>query len=234
MPPLQRLIWPPVRDLRWVRFQPEAVVAQGIDIAMAERRVSMICKNLLACLVLAIFVVASPATAGTPSPDVKPSPDVGWIVIGVQPENMRIEIKELRLKDGAVGPAGYHAFPLDMTMPTNGFIVFKARPGAVYGIVAASVMAKGGFFGMRFKACRQIAAFQAEGGKVVYFTSLTYSSSTGPAPAFGSAAYQGINYTQDFEGARSFLQTHYPGLSTSVEQGRYPMVPIVDGESCFV
>jgi hypothetical protein len=190
----------------------------------------MIGRNLLRVIVVAILAVATPAFCGMPPPDVKPAPDTAWFVIGIQPVNRLIELKELRVKDGVV--ESYHAFPIEMTRPADGYIVFKARPGVVYGVVASSAMAGNSIFGIRYKACHQIATFQAEAGKVVYFTTFNYARTSGPEPAQGAAFYEGISYTTDLEGARAFLQTHYPGLSNSLEQGQYPMLPII-ADSCF-
>ena len=191
-------------------------------------------KNyLVAGVITVVFFSTTAAVSGMPAPDVKPASDVAWLVIGIRPQNMRIEVKELRVKDGIV--EGYHPFPLDMTMPIDGFIVFKAHPGITYGIVAASAMANNRFFGIRYKACHEMATFTAEGGKVVYFTTFNYYSSTGteyPSQNIIETSYKGVNYTQDLEGAQAFLKLHYPKLDGELEQGNRPILPITHN-SCF-
>jgi hypothetical protein len=158
---------------------------------------------------------------------VKPSPDVAWLVIGIQPESVRMEVDQPRVRDGVVwsfhyGLGAYH--------PVDGFIVVKAEPGKPYGVAASSLMFGKSIFGVRYKPCGQVPLFQADAGKVVYITTISYRaaghSSDGVAINMGEAA----DYSQDLEGARAFLSAHYPALSDSLEQGAYQMTPV--GHRC--
>ena len=72
-------------------------------------------------------------------------------------------------------------------------------------------------FGIRYKPCGA-AAFRADAGKVVYFTSLTYHGEGRAADGWGETYFRDPDYSQDLEGARAFLSAHYPGLAASLEQ----------------
>lgn len=183
----------------------------------------MIRRRLLAGLAVAIGACAGPALSDTPPSDAKPSPDVAWLVIGIQPATARMEIDEPLIKNGHVWSFRYN---LNAYRPVDGYIVVKARPGVLYGVGASSLMFGKSIFGVRYKPCGQVPTFQADAGKVVYVTTIAYRSEgvTTYGPAIDMA--ESATYSQDLEGARAFLKAHYPGLSDSLEQGRYEMTPV--------
>jgi len=180
-------------------------------------------KLVAASLSVSMFMWTAPALAGMPQSDVKPSQDVAWLIIGVQPANTRLEVDEPYFKNGVAW--GFH-YSMDSYTPVDGFIVVKAHPGAVYGIAASSRMAGKSIFGMRYKPCGQVPKLEAAAGKVVYFTSVDYHSEGGGSTGVGLEFFEGATYSQDLEGARAFLKAHYPGLSDSLEQGPTEMLPI--------
>ena len=180
-------------------------------------------KRLLVLIALAMATICGPVLAGDPSADVKPSPDVAWLVIGIQPVHARMEIDEPWMRKGVIWNFHYN---LTAYHPVDGFILVKAKPGALYGVAASSLMWGKSIFGVRYKPCGQVPTFQAAGGKVVYFTSIAYRGAGvgGYGPFLDMR--ESAAYGQDLEGARAFLKAHYPGLADSVEQGSYEMMPM--------
>lgn len=134
-----------------------------------------------------------------------------------------MEIDEPWMKNGTVWSFHYN---LNAYRPVDGFIVVKVRPGVPYGVAASSLMWGKSIFGVRYKPCGQVPTFQAEGGKVVYITTIAYRSEG--STSYGSLINmaESATYSQDLEGARAFLKAHYPGLSDSLEQGSYEMTPV--------
>lgn len=184
----------------------------------------MIRKNLAVWLTLLASLGADSALADDTPPDTKPSPDVAWLVIGVQPKTAQLEIDEPRMHNGVV--VSFH-YRLDAFRPVDGFILVKAHPGTVYAVAASSLMAGSSIFGVRYKPCGQVPSFQAAGGKVVYFTTMTYRGEGAHAPGI---LVEGHDYSQDMEGARAFMKAHYPGLADSLEQGQ--MEKLEMGSKC--
>lgn len=166
---------------------------------------------------------AATALAGEPVSDAKPAPDVAWLVIGIQPDDTRVEIKEPIVRDGMIRN---YQFGFNAPHAVDGFVVVKVKPGTPYGIASSRQMYGMLPAGPVFQACGRAPVFQADAGKVVYITSITYRNVGGSAIPRGIRFDQTSTYSQDLEGARAFLKAHYPGLSDSVEQGGYEMVPI--------
>jgi hypothetical protein len=81
-------------------------------------------------------------------------------------------------------------------------------------------------FGTRYKPCGQVPTFQADAGKVVYITTISYRKDGSTSNGLEIDMSEAANYSQDIDGARTFLKAHYPGLSDSLEQGSYQMTPV--------
>jgi hypothetical protein len=181
----------------------------------------------VALLSAAMAACGMPAFAEAPTADAKPSADVAWLVIGIQPADARMEIDEPLVKNGVAW--SFH-YKLNAYHPTDGFIVVKAEPGKAYGVAASSLMFGNSIFGKRYKPCGQVPLFQADAGKVVYITTITYRDEGATMNRFGVINLaEAATYSQDLDGARAFLKIHYPGLSDSVEQGGYQMTPVARG-----
>jgi hypothetical protein len=184
----------------------------------------MIRRQLLAFAGLAFSACAGPAFSDNPPADAKPSMEVAWLVIGVQPDTARLGIFETVLKNGVV--RNFH-YSLDEYHPVDGFIVVKARPGMLYGIAVSSLMHGHSIFGTRYEACGRVPTFQAGAGEVVYVTTIAYRAEGVTSYRFGVINMaESSTFSQDFNAARDFLKAHYPGLSDSLEQGRYDMTPL--------
>lgn len=187
----------------------------------------MIRRQRSAFVGLAVLAFVSPAFAEAPPPDAKPEPDVAWLLIGIQPATARLEIDEPRLKQGVVWSFHYN---LSSYSPVDGFILVKAQPGTIYGVAASSLMKGKSIFGVRYKPCGKVPTFKAEAGKVAYITTIAYRSEGATFDGLLINMAESATYSQDLEGARAFLKTHYPGLSDSLEQGAYEMTPV--GHEC--
>jgi hypothetical protein len=183
----------------------------------------MISKKRLWGVGLAVAMLARPALSQSINSDVKPSSEAVYFVLGIQPVTARMEIDEPLLKSGSIWSFRYN---MSSYHPVDGFIVVKGKPNTAYGIGASSLMLGKSVFGARYKPCGQVPLFQAEAGKVVYVTTIAYRSegvkSYGPLIDMAESA----SYSQDMDGAREFLKAHYPGLSDSLEQGKYEMMPV--------
>lgn len=177
---------------------------------------------LLAVAALCAAAVAPNAFAEAPTPDVKPCADVAWLVIGIQPATAAVEIDEPWVKKGVVW--GFH-YRMKSYHPDGGFIVVQVEPEKTYGVAASSLMFGKSIFGVRYKPCGQVPTFRAERGKVVYITTISYRPDGVTSDALGINMAEAASYSQDLEGARTFLKAHYPELGDSLEQGSYQMAP---------
>ncbi len=163
-------------------------------------------RHLVAAVTaLAVASWVAPAFAETPKSDAKPSRDAAWFVIGIQPANARVEVQEPWIKNGVVW--SFHV-NFKSYVPEDGFILVKGDPGKAYGVAAGA--------GLRYRPCGSVALFHADAGTVVYITSISFAGA-------GAPGLEALSYSQDMEGARAFLKAHYPGLSDSLEPGRYQM-----------
>jgi hypothetical protein len=179
-------------------------------------------KSLTISGVLALALMPVAAFGETPA-DAKPSPDTAWFVIGIQPATARVEIDEPWVRNDRIFSFHYN---LTMYHSDEGFIIVKAQPDKLYGVAASSLMWGKSIFGIRYKPCGHVPTFKASGGKVVYFTTIAYRSSGATSSGTEMDFREGATYSQDLDGARAFLQAHYPGLSDSLEQGQYEMMPM--------
>ena len=177
----------------------------------------MIRRGFLTALCAGVLLGATPAISADSPLDAKPSADATWIVLGVQPETTSLTILEPVIKKGWV--TGFRTGFLELgalkdSRPTDGYMALKLRPDTVYAIAYVGAMSP----------CAKVFTFQGGAGKVVYITTLNYSRADSAEGVFVSNL-AGMSFSQDLEGARSFLKTHYPGLSDNLEAGQYRMMP---------
>jgi len=125
-----------------------------------------------------------------------------YFVMGVQPHNMMLLIDD-----------GVHTLPLHEYGQSQGdYIVAKATPGQRLMIRQAAIMSGHSIFGRALEPCTIPLSFSVPAGKVVYITNLTVSP-------FGAPGQFKVTHVQDLEGAREYVNAHYPQLSGKVEQG---------------
>lgn len=195
---------------------PQGCLAEAVPGGLGMRK-------LLLGLAICAVAMAPRWAFGEPPADVKPSPDVAWLVIGIQPATVRMEIDEPWVKNGEIFDFHYN---LNAYHPVDGYIIVKAQPDKPYGVAASSLMFGKSIFGIRYKPCGQVPTFHAGPGQVIYVTTINYHT----AGAANEGTYmnfaEGASYSQNLEGARAFLKAHYPGLADSLQQGQYEMVPV--------
>jgi hypothetical protein len=183
----------------------------------------MVRKMVSAVTALVVAASAPEVFADNPDADVRPSADAAWLVIGIQPATARMEIDEALIRNGKIRRFNYN---FSAYHPVDGFIVVKVKPGTVYGIGASSLMFGKSIFGVRYKPCGHAVTFQADAGKVVYVTTISYHAEGTRYAGPGIDFLEGADYSTDIDGARAFLRAHYPGLSESLEQGAYETSPM--------
>jgi hypothetical protein len=146
-------------------------------------------------------------------------------VIGVQPRDMRLEVHEAVMQGAAVEK---FRLSLQAYRPVDDFILVKAKPGAIYGVAAASFMLGQTIFGTRLSACGSVATFRGEAGRAVYCGTLHFSIDS---PSIQSGAQQplwgrpvvtflgDVQVTENIDAARAYLAVHHPALVDVLEQG---------------
>jgi len=151
-----------------------------------------------------------------------------YFIIGVQPEFTRISVDEGGIVDGKFqGSLATRLFGGNLVFmgePEDGFVLGKARGGALLGITMAQPhSSKTALLGPLLTPCEskrgyahrdgsKTLVFTADAGKVSYIANVRYMwVKDGMVPT----------YNADLEGARAFLKVHYPLLADSLVQGHY-------------
>ncbi|MEI9996062.1 MAG: hypothetical protein WDM91_15820 [Rhizomicrobium sp.] len=106
--------------------------------------------------------------------------------------------------------------PFVMNVPRDGFLVGHSGSGRTLEL--QQVFDESGRIPVAFAPCKTGAkalVFDAPPGTVVYITSVTFMR-----------AEEGLvpSYSNNLEGARAFLKTHYPGLADKLAQGHYHLL----------
>ena len=174
---------------------------------------------------------SSTALADTQPSSAEPSSDVTWMVFGIQPDFVRVDI-------GKIAKSIFGTTIIDTNFfrdyrPVDGYVVIKVKSGQLYAFGA--IVAAYGILRSSFLPCGRVKTYRATPGKVLYFGDTTYNptgasvvrSPFGPAMRF---AFEETSHSQDIEAARAYLKTHYPNLSDSLEQGQTEAVDL--GNSC--
>ena len=157
----------------------------------------------------------------TPAPDSNAAPPSGgdaYYVIGVAPVDVRLEIADGTVKNGALNLAFFRLVTPSYMPAPGGYIVVKAVGGTSYGVLSAGMM-----FGNRsvlgdfYQPAGRTLVFNVPAGKVIYVTNLVYRRIGG-----GSLA---MDQAPNVEGARALMRQHYPQLADRLEQGRIGFLP---------
>jgi len=177
---------------------------------------------------LALAWAQSPAGAIADSPA-----DAAYVLIGVDPNTVRIDIEETTIDDGAV--VRYeHSFPPHLYGPgDDGFILAKVKPGVDLAIAATHMSPIGLLPGPRFKPCDGTVAFQAPAGSVAYVTSIAYEYGGLSYGWTGQQIHVQTHYTQDLEGARAYLKRNHPDLADRLQQAPARSVRLPPVLSCL-
>lgn len=172
---------------------------------------------LLAC---AVGVLAG--CAATPNLDraaTDPRPDETFIVLKVQPANMRIVLRAGAMEGGAFKPK-VPSLPVVNGFGVDGYVVARVSSGQPLGITLVSEMQdRSGVGGTAFVACdgRSIPVVTPQGGKVLYLTDVHYQRLGGRLSA---------SYRQDLGSAARHVRSNYPGISRPVEAGGFSILPV--------
>jgi hypothetical protein len=171
-------------------------------------------KLLLAAFCVVMAVSTAPASADDAPPGVRPTPDVAWLVIGIQPQNSVVTIG----KPYTINGHAWSISPISgVYRPEDGFIVVKGVPGTNYVIAGVKLTIGKAIFGKPYQFCDHADVYHAEGGKVLYFQSLRYQVDRDKLD---------VSTLSDLEGARDFLSAHYPGLGANLEMGQSDVMPV--------
>jgi hypothetical protein len=159
--------------------------------------------------------------------------DDTYVLIGVDPNTVRIDIEETTIADGAV--VRYeHSFPPHLYGPgDDGFILAKVKPGVDLAITATHLSPIGLLPGPRFKPCNGTIAFQAPAGSVAYLTSIAYEYGGLSYGWTGQQVHVQTHYTQDLEGARAYLKRNHPELADRLQQAPARSVRLPRELSCL-
>jgi hypothetical protein len=159
--------------------------------------------------------------------------DDTYVLFGVDPNTVRIDIEEATIEDGAVAHFD-HSFPWHLYGPADdGFILAKVKPGVQLAIQATHLSPIGLLPGPRFKPCDGTIAFQAPAGSVAYVTSVAYDYGGVSYGWTGQTIHFQTHYTQDLEGARAYLKQHHPELADKLQQAAARSVRLPPALSCL-
>lgn len=149
-----------------------------------------------------------------------------YFLLGITPEYTRVQIDDGYVRDGAFHSGfAVKMWAVNTTFmgePEDGFIVGKSKDGTLLGISMVQPHASKTDLlePLTFPCEGHTLTFTAQGGKVIYIASARYSVRTG---SNGAGDRLEANFSNDLEGARSFLKTHYPNLADKLEQGTYAL-----------
>jgi hypothetical protein len=173
-------------------------------------------------LLVASAGLASAASSDDPRGD---SATNSYIIIGVHPGNLMIQVTEAKLTEDGKIRSLVNRFKTHLYRPNqDGFVVEEVKPGRTYVIESASMMAGHSIFGVRFAGGDKLMAFDVPPGRVVYVASLDAKMAGGPV-GYNSATYTlSEHYYQDIDGTKAYLTRSYPQLAEKLEAGRSKLV----------
>ncbi|MEJ0044017.1 MAG: hypothetical protein WDM81_18180 [Rhizomicrobium sp.] len=173
-------------------------------------------RALCACLALAALsaCISSPEDLAAP-----PSGQDSYVVLGVAPADMNLQIVNGRLRKGVFSAGLFRLTELSYKPDDGGYVVMKVPGNADYAVVSAvSTIWRQSFLGEKYvPSGAKTLVFEAPAGKVVYVTSLQYRRGAGRLD---------VTPTQDLERARAYLHDHYPALAGRLTQARYAFLPL--------
>jgi len=140
-------------------------------------------------------------------------------VIGVAPDNYRISVFPGNInKDGKFVQNPFSAAAI-FSAADHGYVVGKAKAGDILAITNIRVVKSNkDLLGPDFAPCNGLNAltFTAAPGKVTYIGDVSYRYN-------GS----GLNtkYSENYEAAKSYIDSAYPNLRGRLEAGSYKLMP---------
>jgi hypothetical protein len=183
-------------------------------------------------LALAVAALALGAAGGAPGAPADTSAGDAYVLIGVDPNTVRIDLEEATIENGAVARFD-HSFPPHLYGPgDDGFILAKVKAGALLAIRATNLSPIGLMPGPRFKPCNSTIAFQASAGTVAYVTSVEYQYSGMSYGWTGQSIHVDTHYSQDVAGARAYLNRHHPELAGELQQAPARQVALPPALGC--
>ena len=179
----------------------------------------MFVKRLLAlCASLAVLALAGCATPPPDSNAGPPSDQDAYVILGVSPLDMRLEIVDGTVQNGVFKEPFIRMVTPSYMPDDDGYIVMKVKGNTSYAInTAIWTFGRQSVFGDQFFPRGGSLVFEAPAGKVTYVTNLVYRRVIG-----------GMDMSQrpDLEGAQAYLKKHYPQLAGRLQQGRYGFLPL--------
>ncbi|MEA3194887.1 MAG: hypothetical protein QOD26_3220 [Betaproteobacteria bacterium] len=167
-----------------------------------------------------IVLLAGCTSVGTVDKDVAPPKgDEVLYVMGVSPENHRIQIMDGDVEYGLFKPNKLAMRARLYSAPTDGYVVWKGTQSEALAVSMVRVVKeKDDILGLDFRACgeQRTMVFRAPAGKVVYV---------------GDVAYQfrgkslSVRYNNDLKAAQAFVERNYPQLKAHVTQGKFELLP---------
>lgn len=169
---------------------------------------------------LLCFLLAACTSVGTVDKDVAPPKgDEVLYVMGVSPENHRIQIMDGEVEYGLFKPNKLAMRARLYSAPSDGYVVWKATQSEALAVsMVIVVKEKDDILGQSFRPCgeQRTMVFRAPAGNVVYV---------------GDVAYQfrgkglAVRYNNDLKAAQAFIERNYPQLKEHVTQGKFELLP---------
>ncbi|RZL03549.1 MAG: hypothetical protein EOP36_04245 [Rubrivivax sp.] len=183
-------------------------------------KLSFIPSLLLVCASLGTALLQGCTSVGRLDRDVMaPSANEAIYVLGLTPANHRAFIFPGELKDGVfiqdnMRAASYYG------SSQKGYIVAKAKPSDVWAITNILVTeSEAGYFGPGFAPCggQNTITFKVPAGQVTYIGNVEFARQEKKLE---------VQYTSNFEAAKTYLEANYPNLRGLLQQGTFELAKV--------
>ena len=145
-------------------------------------------------------------------------------VLGVSPPVARVSLSPGIIEAGKFDQDDW-GMAVFMGLPENGYIIGKGAAGTSLAIMHVRMLSDtGAFFGSDFKPCgnsTKTLVFNVPDGKVIYLGNLAFTE-VGRKLA--------VTYSNDFQSAKQYVDTQYPGLKDRLEPYYYLLLSTA---SCY-
>jgi hypothetical protein len=186
----------------------ESAIAFGKESGMKKIILVLLWLTLTAC-----------ATKGLLEENVALPPiEESIYIIGVEPEEYEIMVFPGSIDDGKFKQNIFKGANVS-SAAHDGFVVGKAKSGEVLSIGIIRILKNKQFvFNSTYSPCdgKLAMTFRVPGGKVIYLGHVRYSY---------AGANIRVQYYQDIEAARKYVDRTYPGLRGAVESWSYELLP---------
>jgi hypothetical protein len=148
-----------------------------------------------------------------------PKGDEVLFVLGVAPENHRVQVVTGDVEHGLFKPTRWSTKARLYAAPTDGHVVWQGAQSETMAVAMVRIVKeKDDILGRDFRPCgeQRTMVFRAPAGKVVYLGNVVYESSGNRLSVY---------YGSDFKAAQAFVERNYPQLKEQLTRGKFELLP---------